>query len=80
VARRPLEAVPIPRFNPADKKHLRLAKLSEECHQEVTQLAVKGKSIGFLRNRVRQHLSAEIDEIDKLVKGILSQPFNPKSW
>ena len=66
--------------NPEDEKHLRLAELSEECHQKVTQLAVKGKSIGFLRNKVRQHLSAEIDEIDKLVNGILSQPFNPKSW
>ena len=79
MARRPLEAVAIPKFNPKDEKHLKLAELSEECHQKVTQLAVKGKAIGFLRNRVRQHLSAEIDEIDKLVKGILSQPFNPKS-
>ena len=33
-----------------------------------------------LEIKVGQHLSAEIDEIDKLVKGILSQPFNPKSW
>ena len=64
--------MPVPKFNPKDEKHQRLAKLSEECHQKVTQLAVKGKSIGFLGNRVRQHLSAEIDEIDKLVKGILS--------
>ena len=80
MATRPLEAVPVPKFNPEDKKHLRLAELSEECHQKVTQLAVEGKSIGSLRNRVRQHLSAGIDEIDKLVKSILSQSFNPESW
>ncbi len=80
MARRLLEAVPIPKFNPADKKHLRLAKLSQQCHEKIAQLALEGKSIGFLRNKVGQHLSAEIDEIDNLVKGILSQPSNPKSW
>jgi len=72
IYRRPFEVVSIPKFNPDDERHLKLAELSEECHQKVARLAVKGKSIGFLRNKVRQHLSAELDEIDKLVKSILS--------
>jgi len=71
IHRRPFEAVAIPRFNPKDEKHLKLAELSEECHQKAAQLTLKGKSIGFLRNKVRQHLSSELDEIDKLVKSIL---------
>ena len=72
IHRRPFEAVAIPKFNPKDEKHLKLAKLSEQCHQKVAKLILKGKSIGFLRNKVRQHLSAELNEIDKLVKSILS--------
>jgi len=74
IVRRPFEAlpIPIPKFNPKNEKHLKLAELSEECHQKVARLAVKGKSIGFLRNKVRQHLSSELDKIDKLVKSILS--------
>ncbi|MCL0092054.1 hypothetical protein M1N59_02190, partial [Dehalococcoidales bacterium] len=72
IHRRPFEAVAIPKFNPEDEKHLKLAELSEKCHEKVAQLTLKGKSIGFLRNKVRQHLSTELDEIDKLVKGILS--------
>jgi hypothetical protein len=72
IQRRPFEVVPIPRFNPEDKKHRKLAELSRECHQKVAQLSLTGKSIGFLRNKVRQHLSHELAEIDKLVVDILS--------
>jgi len=72
VQRRPFEAVPIPRFSPKNEKHLKLAKLSEQCHQKVARLAIKGKSIGFLRNKVRDHLTQELAEIDKLVRDILA--------
>lgn len=72
IYRRPFEALPIPKFDGKDKRHLRLAGLSQECHQKVAQLTLEGKSIGFLRNKVRDYLSAELDEIDKLVKDILS--------
>jgi len=41
------------------------------CHEKVAQLALVGKSIGFLRNKVRNQLSQELAEIDKLVKAIL---------
>jgi len=72
IYRRPFEVVPIPRFNPQDEGHQKLAKLSQECHQKVAQLALEGKSIGSLRNKVRDYLSHELDEIDKLVKAILA--------
>ena len=72
ISRTPFEVVAIPRFNPEDERHLRLAELSRECHQKVAKLSLKGKSIGFLRNNVRDHLSQELAEIDKLVRDILS--------
>jgi len=72
VARLPLEAVPIPKFNPKDERHRKLAQLSQMCHQKVAKLALTGKSIGFLRNKVREHLKAELAQIDELVKDVLS--------
>lgn len=72
IQRRPFEVVPIPKFDPEDERHQRLAELSKECHQKVTKLSLKGKSIGYLRNKVREHLKQELAEIDKLVKSILA--------
>jgi len=72
VQRRPFEVLLIPKFDAKDKKHLRLAELSQECHRRVAQLALEGKSIGSLRNKVRDYLSTELHEIDKLVKTILA--------
>jgi hypothetical protein len=72
IQRRPFEVVPIPRFNPEDERHQKLAELSKECHQKVAQLSLTGKSIGFLRSKVRQHLRDELGEIGKLVASILS--------
>jgi hypothetical protein len=72
IVRRPFEYVPIPKFNPQDEKHQRLAELSKQCHEKVAKLALTGKSIGLLRNKVREHLKEELAEIDSLVKSILS--------
>jgi hypothetical protein len=72
IHRRPFEVVPIPKFDPEDEKHQRLAELSKECHQKVAKLSLTGKSIGFLRNKVREHLKEELAEIDSLVKSILA--------
>ena len=72
ISRTPFEVVAIPRFNPEDERHQKLAELSEECHQKVAELSLKGKSIGFLRNRVREHLKEKLAEIDELVKDVLS--------
>jgi hypothetical protein len=72
IHRRPFEVVPIPKFDPKDERHQKLAELSEECHQKVAKLSLKGKSIGFLRNRVREHLKEKLAEIDELVRNVLS--------
>lgn len=72
ISRTPFEAVSIPRFDPQDERHVKLAELSKECHQKVAELPLKGKSIGFLRNKVRAYLSQELAETDRLVRGILS--------
>jgi len=72
IHRRPFEYVSIPKFNPEDERHQKLAELSKGCHEKVTKLSLKGKSIGFLRNKVREHLKEELAEIDKLVRAILS--------
>jgi hypothetical protein len=71
IHRRPFEYVPIPRFDPKDEKHQKLAELSKQCHEKVAKLALTGKSIGSLRNKVRQHLKEELADIDKLVKEAL---------
>jgi len=72
IHRRPVEVVSIPRFNPYDERHQKLAELSKESHRKVVELSLKGKSIGFLRNKVRDHLSQELAGIDRLVRDILS--------
>jgi DNA-binding protein Fis len=72
IVRRPFEVVPIPRFNSEDAKHQKLTELSKECHEKVAKLALTGKSIGLLRNKVREHLKEELAEIDSLVKSILT--------
>jgi methylase of polypeptide subunit release factors len=71
IHRRPFEYVPIPKFNPNDEKHCKLAELSKECHEKVKKLKLEGKNIGFQRNKVREHLAAELAEIDRLVREIL---------
>jgi len=72
IHRRPFEYVPIPKFDPKDEKHRKLAELSKECHEKVAKLALTGKSIGLLRNKVREHLKEELAEIDSLAKSILA--------
>jgi hypothetical protein len=72
VSRTPFEAVPIPIFDPKDENHLKLAKLSKECHQKVAQLTLEGKNIGNLRGKVRKALANELAEIDRIVRDILS--------
>jgi hypothetical protein len=72
IHRRPFEVVPIPRFDPEDESHQKLVELSQAGHKKVAGLALEGKAIGRLRGQVRQALKTELDEIDRLVKQILS--------
>ena len=72
IHRRPFEFVPIPKFNPNDEKHRKLAELSKECHEKVKKLKLEGKNIGNLRGKVRKALANELAEIDRLVREILA--------
>ncbi|MBI2916763.1 MAG: restriction endonuclease subunit M [Chloroflexi bacterium] len=72
VQRRPFEVLPIPKFDPEDQRHLRLAEISRECHAKVAGLALQGQGIGRLRGQVRLALAAELAEIDRQVRDILS--------
>jgi hypothetical protein len=68
--------LPIPKFDPSNKIHLRLAELGKLCSQKVAEWLKSGgqgkiKSIGVLRSRVREMLKDELKEIDGLVQKIL---------
>jgi hypothetical protein len=73
IHRRPFEVVPIPRFNGADRRHLRLAEISEACHRTVAQaLPPPQERIGTARQRVREALREPLTEIDAVVREILA--------
>jgi hypothetical protein len=72
IQRLPFEVVDIPKFNPANENHLKLAELSRGCHKKIAKLNLQGKSIVSLRSKAREHLSQELAEIDKLVKDIVT--------
>lgn len=73
----PFKTLPIPLFDPQDERHLRLARLSQDCHEHVrTFLAEEGEKVirassGRLRQTVRELLKEQLDEIDGLVKSLL---------
>jgi hypothetical protein len=71
IHRRPFEVVPIPKYDPKNENHKKLAELSKECHQKVAKQTLDGKNIGNLRGKVRKALTNELAEIDSLVKNIL---------
>jgi len=71
IHRRPFEVVGIPKFDAKDPRHLKLAEISQQCHQKVAALKLEGGSIGQLRGKVRKELAQELAEIDALVKDIL---------
>jgi len=74
IHRRPFKVLPIPIFNPRNRFHLELAKLSKECHEKVkefienTDERTLSLSIGSLRRKVRKMLENELSKIDKLVR------------
>ncbi|MFH1141418.1 MAG: N-6 DNA methylase [Chloroflexota bacterium] len=73
IHRLPFEIVLIPRFDPSDVRHRRLAELSEACHPAVAAMAVSPtEPIGRARQRVREALRAELTEIDALVAEVVA--------
>lgn len=70
------DVAPIPQFDAANRTHHRLAALGAECSAKVEQWVEADrpthiKSIGKLRSLVRDELTGELTEIDRLVKEIL---------
>jgi len=79
IGSRPLE-LPIPRFDPKNKTHARLAELGKICAERVRafmpELLEKhpgssANAAGRRRTAVREHLAKEFAEIDRLVKKLL---------
>ena len=74
IVKKPLE-LPIPKFDPDNPIHKRLAQIGKECHQKVQKilpaLTAKYRSIGKIRSEIRRHLAKELQEIDQLTKQIL---------
>jgi len=68
---------PIPKFDKNNKDHIKLAELGEICTKKVKNWQDSGgqgktKNIGKLRGMVRKLLRDELEEIDKIVKKLLT--------
>lgn len=68
--------LPIPRFDESDARHCQIAEIGEECGKKVQKWIEGGgpgniRSIGVLRNRVRELLSKKLAEIDCIVRRLL---------
>ncbi len=68
--------LPIPQFREANKRHVRLAQISENCAKQVADMlpaVAQEGSIGRARSAVRRSLKDELAEIDSIVKEILKE-------
>jgi hypothetical protein len=70
IVRRPF-MLPIPKFNPTDQIHKRLAELSKICHEKASKIKLTKKSVAGRRKEVREALKSEIAEINELVSKLL---------
>ncbi len=70
IHRRPF-MLPIPRFDPGNPTHLKLAELSKICHEKVAKVKFTRKSVAGLRKQAREAIKEELKEIDTIVSQIL---------
>jgi hypothetical protein len=70
IVRRPF-MLPIPKFDPNNPVHRRLAELSKACHEKASRIKLTKKGVAYRRREVRDALKAEIAEINKLVSQLL---------
>ena len=79
IDKRPLE-LPIPKFDPDNPIHKRLAQMGKECHQKVQKvlpaLTSRYKSIGKIRSEIRKYLAKELDQIDQLTRQLLGLTYD----
>ncbi|KAF0142722.1 MAG: Endonuclease [Stygiobacter sp.] len=68
-----------PKFNEEEETHIRLAELSKAAHKKVAQYIkdnppqkeLTAIHLGRMRVEIKKHLSAEMKEIDKIVKKLI---------
>jgi len=70
IVRRPF-MLPIPKFDPSNPVHRRLAELSKTCHEKASKIRLTKRGVAARRKEVRDALKAEIAEINKLVSQLL---------
>jgi len=72
----PLE-FPIPKFDPDNSDHQRLADLAREGERQANELLPEAEEqysgIGWIRRSMRDDLSDVREEIDEIVEGLLSE-------
>jgi len=71
IGRRPFE-LPIPKYDPTNEIHNKLANISKSCHEKVSKLKIEEKSTANRRKKVKQHIRNELEEINELVAQILN--------
>ncbi len=73
--KKPLELIPIPRFDSEDKLHVELARISENLHLKVAEILkdpeIFSKPVGWIRRHVKQQIETELRNIDRIVENIL---------
>jgi len=76
IVKKPLE-LPIPKFDPNNTAHRRLAEIGKMCskrvERELPKIAEKYKNLGKIRSQIREMLSKETKEMDEITQKILSQ-------
>jgi hypothetical protein len=67
--------LPLPKFNPKNKKHLALVALARDAQAKsqkvIPELGEKYTSIGKIRSIVKAELAEEILQIDKIVRELM---------
>jgi len=70
IVRRPF-LLSIPRFDPNNPTHRRLAELGKICHEKVSRVRFTKKSVAGRREEARATLRKELEEINMLVQQLL---------
>ena len=63
--------LPIPKFDPSNPLHLKLAELSKICHAKIAKTKFTKKSVAGRRKEAKEAIKDELKEIDNLVSKLL---------
>jgi methylase of polypeptide subunit release factors len=70
IVRRPF-MLPIPKFNPNNQVHRKLAELSKICHNKVSRTTSTKKSVAYKRKEAKEVIEKELEEINDIVTSII---------